>query len=161
MAIRNGPRAARLGVTPSFHINHVYYYGKELRDSIIGTERAEGLMPIGSAIARGHRVSLHADSPMYPPEPFRLMRTAVTRRARGGERIAASEAITTEQALKAITIDAAWHLFAEDRIGSLSPGKFADITVVDRNPLAVDPDDLDQITVMETWLEGKRVYTGP
>lgn len=151
-------RAARLGVTPSFHVNHVYYYGKELRDSIIGRDRAAGLMPIGSAVRSGHRVSLHADSPMYPPEPFRLMRTAVTRRARGGEAIAPEEAITAEQALRAVTIDAAWHLFAEDRVGSLSPGKFADLTVVDANPLTINPDDLDRIEVLETWLSGKRAY---
>ncbi|MDE0910618.1 MAG: amidohydrolase [Myxococcota bacterium] len=151
-------RAARLGVTPSFHVNHVYYYGKELRDSIIGSDRAAGLMPVGTAIESGHRVSLHADSPMYPPEPFRLMRTAVTRRARGGEQIAANEAITAEQALRAVTIDAAWHLFAEDRVGSLTPGKFADMTVVDSNPLTINPDDLDRIEVLETWLSGKRAY---
>jgi len=139
-------------------VNHVYYYGKELRDSIIGSDRAAGLMPVGSAIESGHRVSLHADSPMYPPEPFRLMRTAVTRRARGGEQIAANEAITAEQALRAVTIDAAWHLFAEDRVGSLTPGKFADMTVVDSNPLTINPDDLDRIEVLETWLSGKRAY---
>lgn len=151
-------RAMRLGVTPSFHVNHVYYYGRELRDSILGDERARGLMPVGSALQAGHRVSLHADSPMYPPEPFRLMRTAVTRRARGGEPIAIDEAISVEQALRAITIDAAWQLFAEDRVGSLEPGKFADLTVVDANPLHVDPDDLDRIRVLETWLAGVRVF---
>ncbi len=151
-------RAARLGVTLSFHVNHVYYYGVELRDSIIGSARAAGLMPIGSALACGHRVSLHADSPMFPPEPFRLMRTAVTRRARGGERIAQDQAISAEQALRAITIDAAWQLFAEHRVGSLRVGKFADLTLVDRNPLSVDPDELDQISVLQTWLGGKPVY---
>ena len=151
-------RAAKLGVTPSFHVNHLYYYGAELRDSIIGPERAEGLMPIGSALARGHRVSLHADSPMYPPEPFRLMRTAVTRRTRGGEVIGKHEAITAQQALRAITIDAAWHLFADDRVGSLTPGKYADITVVDRNPLTTHPDDLDRIQVLQTQLSGTPVY---
>ncbi len=107
-------RAKRLGVALSFHVNHVHYYGPELRDAIIGAERAERLMPVGSALAAGHRVSLHADSPMYPPEPFKLMATAVTRRTRGGEVIAASQAISAEQALRAITIDAAWQLFAED-----------------------------------------------
>ncbi|MFT5442283.1 MAG: putative amidohydrolase YtcJ [Myxococcota bacterium] len=151
-------RAARLGVTPSFHVNHVYYYGKELRDSIIGASRAEGLMPVGSAIAAGHRVSLHADSPMYPPEPFRLMRTAVTRKARGGEVIGAKEAITAEQALRAVTIDAAWHLFADDRVGSLTVGKAADYTVADANPLQVNPDDLDRIQVLETRVAGRSAY---
>lgn len=150
-------RAARLGVVPSFHVNHVHYYGPELRDSILGTARANALMPIGSAVRAGHRVSLHADSPMYPPEPFRLMQTAVTRQARTGEVIGAEEAISPEQALRAITIDAAWQLFAEDRVGSIEPGKLADFTVVDENPLEIRPSALDQIAVLGTWLGGRRV----
>ncbi len=150
-------RAARLGVALSFHVNHIYYYGPELRDSIIGPERAAGLMPVGSAVAAGHRVSLHADSPMYPPEPFRLMRTAVTRETRNGDTIAENEAISSEQALRAVTLDAAWQLFAEDRIGSIEAGKLADFTVVDRNPLTLDPRELDSIEIRETWLGGRRV----
>ena len=149
-------RAARLGVVPSFHVNHVHYYGPELRDAILGAERAERLMPVRSAIDAGLRVSLHADSPMYPPEPFKLMRTAVTRQARNGDVIAAHEAITPEEALRAITIDAAWQLFAEDRVGSLEVGKLADLTIVDRDPLAIAPEELDQIRVRETWIGGKR-----
>jgi predicted amidohydrolase YtcJ len=157
---RDLERAARLGVALSFHVNHVHYYGPELRDSIIGPERAETLMPIGSAVRAGHRPSLHADSPMYPPEPLRLMKTAVTREARTGEQIAPGEAITSEQALRAITIDAAWQLFAEDRIGSIEPGKLADFTIVDSNPLDVEPRDLDEIEVVGTWLGGRRVEVG-
>ena len=154
-------RAARLGVTPSFHLNHVYYYGPELRDDILGPERAARLMPVGTARRCGHRVSLHADSPMYPPEPFRLMQTAITRRTRRGERIAPDEAITPEEALRAVTIDAAWQLFAEDRIGSLEVGKLADLTVVDRDPLESDPSHLDETRVNETWLGGRRVRPVP
>ncbi len=148
-------RAARLGVAPSFHVNHVYYYGPELRDAILGAERAERLMPVGTALAAGHRVSLHADSPMYPPEPLRLMRTAVTRQTRTGEAIAPGEAISVEQALRAITIDAAWQLFAEDRAGSIEAGKLADFTVLDRSPLEVEPTELDQLRVLATWLGGR------
>ena len=153
-------RAARLGVTPSFHMNHIYYYGPELRDEILGPERASRLMPIGSAVRAGHRVSLHADSPMYPPEPFRLMRTAVTRRARTGDRIGADEAISAEQALRAITIDAAWQLRAERRVGSIEVGKLADFAIVDRDPLAIDPDDLDETRVLETWIGGRKREVG-
>jgi predicted amidohydrolase YtcJ len=151
-------RAARLGVVPSFHVNHVHYYGPELRDSIIGEERAERLMPVKSALDAGHRVSLHADSPMYPPEPFQLMHTAVTRKARNGEVIAGHEAISAEQALRAITIDAAWQLFAEERVGSLEVGKLADLTIVDRDPLAIPADELADLRVRETWLGGRRVH---
>jgi predicted amidohydrolase YtcJ len=150
-------RAAALGVTPSFHVNHVYYYGDELREQIIGPERAGHLMPVGTALRAGHRVSLHADSPMYPPEPFRLMRTAVTRRSRSGQRIAPDEAISAEAALRAVTLDAAWQLFAEDRIGSIAVGKHADFTIVDRDPLAIPPDELDRIEVAGTWVAGRRV----
>jgi predicted amidohydrolase YtcJ len=149
-------RAERLGVTPSFHVNHVYYYGPELRDEILGPERAARLMPLASAVRAGHRVSLHADSPMYPPEPFRLMRTAVTRRTRNGDRIAPDQAISSEQALRAITLDAAWQLRAERRVGSIEVGKLADFTIVDRDPLAIDPDELDQLRVLETWIGGQR-----
>jgi hypothetical protein len=151
-------RAARLGVVPSFHVNHVYYYGPELKADILGPERGERLMPIGSALACGHRVSLHADSPMYPPEPFRLIATAVTRRTRLGDAIAPGEAISVEQALRAVTIDAAWQLFADDRIGSLETGKLADLTVVDRNPLTISPETLCETQVLETWLGGRRCY---
>ena len=137
-------------------MNHVYYYGPELRDDILGPERAARLMPVGSALRAGHRVSLHADSPMYPPEPLRLMRTAVTRRTRTGERIAPDEAISAEQALRAVTLDAAWQLRAERRVGSIEVGKLADFAVVDRDPLAIDPDELDEIRVLETWIGGRR-----
>ena len=53
--------------------------------------------------------------------------------------------------------DRAWQLFADDRIGSLEVGKLADLTVVDRNPLEIDPATLDQVGVRETWLGGRRI----
>lgn len=157
---RDLERAAKLGVTPSFHINHVYYYGPELRDDILGPERAAKLMPVQTALRAGHRVSLHADSPMYPPEPFRLMRTAATRKTRQGDALAAPEAITTLEALRAITIDAAWQLFCEERVGSIAPGKLADFSIVDRNPLEVEPERLDEIVACETWLGGRPTRFG-
>lgn len=149
-------RAAKLGVALSFHVNHVYYYGPELRDSIIGSERAEAMMPLGSAVRAGHRVSLHADSPMYPAIPLSLMKTAVTRLTRAGDQLGAAEAISTEQALRAVTIDAAWQLFADGDIGSIETGKFADFVILDRNPLNVAGDELAGIEVLDTWLGGRR-----
>ena len=150
-------RALSLGVTVSFHVNHLYYYGDELRDHIIGPERAARLMPVGTALRLGHRVSLHADSPMYPPEPFRLMQTAVTRRSRTGQEIGPDEAISAEAALRAVTIDAAWQLFSEDRVGSLEVGKQADFAVVDRDPLSIASDEISRVEVAQTWVAGRRV----
>jgi len=150
-------RAARLGVALSFHIDHVHYYGPELRDHILGPQRAERLMPVGSAVRGGHRVSLHADSPMFPPGPLHLIGTAVTRRTRRGDQIGASEAISVEQALRAVTIDAAWQLRMDDEIGSLVPGKRADLTVLAGDPLEVRAADLASIEVCGTWLDGQPV----
>ena len=148
-------RAARLGVALSFHVNHVRYYGAELRDSILGPERAARMMPIGTAVRAGHRVSLHADSPMYPPGPLGLMQTAVTRRTRTGERLGAQEAISVEQALRAVTIDAAWQLRMETDVGSLVPGKRADLTMLDADPRDVAAEQIDRIAVRATWLDGQ------
>lgn len=148
-------RAQRLGVALSFHVNHVLYYGPELRDHILGAERAAHMMPIGSAVRAGHRVSLHADSPMFPPGPLGLVRTAVTRRTRRGEPLGADEAISLAQALRAVTIDAAWQLRLDDEVGSLAPGKRADLTILAADPFEVAPEDLDRIEVQATWLDGR------
>ena len=126
-------------------------------DDILGPERADGIMPLKAALDAGHRISLHADTPMYPASPLSLMRTAVTRLTRKGDRLAPDQAITAEQALRAVTIDAAWQLFADDRIGSIEPGKYADFTVLERNPLEVPPEEIDEIAVLGTWLAGQPV----
>jgi predicted amidohydrolase YtcJ len=147
-------RAQRLGVALSFHVNHVRYYGPDLRDHILGAARADAFMPVGSAVRAGHRVSLHADSPMFPPGPLSLVRTAATRRMRNGDTLGAAEAISLAQALRAVTIDAAWQLRLDDEIGSLVPGKRADLTILSEDPFAVMPDALDRIAVEGTWLGG-------
>jgi predicted amidohydrolase YtcJ len=147
-------RMATLGVSPSFHVNHVLHYGPELRDHILGPERSERLMPISSAVEAGHRVSLHADSPMYPAGPLSLMRTAVTRRTRHGDQIAAHEAIAVQAALRAVTIDAAWQLGTDSDVGSIEVGKRADFAVLSDDPHSVASIDIDKIEVISTWLDG-------
>lgn len=151
-------RSARIGVSPSFHIDHVRWYGPELRSEIIGPERAERLMPIRTAIDEGLRPSLHADSPMYPPGPLRLASTAVTRRTRLGTTIGAHLAITPLEALRAVTIDAAWQLGMDREVGSIEVGKRADLAVVDRSPLRCDPLEIDRLLVESTWLDGAPVW---
>ncbi|MEM7285654.1 MAG: amidohydrolase [Actinomycetota bacterium] len=150
-------RAAGIGVSPSFHVDHVRYYGPELASDIIGPERAEGLMPVRSALDCGHRPSLHADSPMYPPGPLRLAGTASSRHTRHGEPLAAHQAISVEEAVRAVTIDAAWQLRMDDEVGSIEPGKRADFAVLEANPLRSSPTDLEHISVTSTWLGGREV----
>jgi predicted amidohydrolase YtcJ len=149
-------RAARLGLTASWHINYIYYYGEALRDDIIGPARASVSYPIGAAQKAGLRNSLHNDSPMYPAEPFKLMQSAVTRKTRNGEIIGGDLCITVEEAVKALTINAAWQLFMEDKVGSLEIGKLADMVVLSGNPLKTAPDQLSRISVIETYRSGRR-----
>ncbi len=147
-------RARNIGVSPSFHVDHVHWYGAELHDHILGPERCEHIMPIGTAVGQGHRVSLHADSPMYPPGPLHLVQTAVTRLTRLGGRLGPSEAVAVDAALRAVTIDAAWQLRVDDIVGSLEPGKRADLVVLDDDPMAVESTDINKIGVESTWLDG-------
>ncbi len=152
-------RSSEIGVSPSFHVDHIRWYGPELVDDIIGAERGERLMPIRTAIDAGLRPSLHADSPMYPPGPLRLASTAVNRRTRLGTTIAPHLAVTALEALRAVTIDAAWQLGLDDEVGSIEVGKRADFAIVDRSPLRCDPLDIDQLDVESTWLDGAEVWS--
>lgn len=158
MQPRHIERAMQLGVTCSFFLSHLYYWGEVLRDSMFGPERAAGYMPIGDAYRAGMCTSVHCDPPMTEPDPIRCLSLAATRRSRKGEAIGADQAIPVPEALRAITSNAAWQLKMEDRIGSLEPGKLADITLLDRNPLEIPPEELIDLKVLGTWVAGKPVW---
>ena len=107
-----------------------------------------------SAIDHGHRPSLHADSPMYPPGPLRLAGTAAARLTRTGESLGADQAISVREAIRAVTIDAAWQLGIDEDVGSIEVGKRADFTVLERNPLETPAAELESVAVVGTWLAG-------
>lgn len=148
----------QLGITPSFHINHLYYYGKALRDDILGATRTSKMLPVGSTGKAGLYYSLHADAPMYPEEPLSLLQTAVTRKTREGEIIGPQEAISVWDGLKALTTYAAWQINMEKKIGSIEPGKYADLIILNRNPLKTNPDSLREIRVQSTFVNGKEIW---
>lgn len=153
------PVLAKMGVTVSFHINHILYYGDALEDSIIGARMAQQVLPVRSAFEQGMRPTLHADSPMFPASPFSLMQTAITRATSSGRSLNATEAIDIHQALRAMTINGAYQLRIEAQAGSLEPGKWADLLIVDKNPYQVAPTDLQHIQVRAVYLAGQRKYT--
>jgi len=149
-------RARALGLTPSFFIDHVYFYGHALPD-LVGGSRAERFMPMAWARDTGHRVTLHTDNPATPIGPLRALRTAVTRVPRGAsEPLGPEQRISVADGLRAMTIDAAWQLFEEQERGSLTPGKAADLVWLSENPLEVDPAELEEIRVRGTWIDGRR-----
>lgn len=148
-------RMAALGVSPSFLMNHVYYWGRALRDDVLGPERADTLDACASALRHGLRISFHSDFNVSPIAPLLSVQTAVTRVMRdGGEVLNPDERISVEQALRAVTIDAAWQTHTDDEIGSLEVGKRADLVLLAADPQQVAPDDIAAIEVLGTRLAG-------
>ena len=149
-------RAFRLGVTPSFYIDHIYYYGDALKEVIVGPKRAARFMPVNSSKKAGHRFTLHTDSPSSPIGVLRMMRVAVTRKTRSGKYVLGhDEKITVNDAIKAVTINAAWQIFEEDTRGSLEVGKLADFTVLSRNLKKIPPEEWKSVEIVGTYLAGE------
>jgi len=149
---------SRLSVHPSFHINHLYYYGGALKNEIIGTDRVEQVLPIHTADSLGLIYTMHSDAPMFPSEPLSLIQTAVTRQTTEDDTIGQRHAISVLDGLKAMTINAAWQIKMEDKLGTIEVGKYADFIVLDQNPLLVDPHRLRDIQVERTIVAGQDVY---
>lgn len=151
-------RAAELGVTCSIFVDQIHYWGDVIVDDLFGAQRGSRWMPAGSAVAAGMRISLHNDPPVTPEEPLRNISVAATRVAPSGRVLAPEERLTVEQAIRAQTIDAAWQLFAEDAIGSLQVGKYADMVVLSADPRTVPPEQIADLAVRATFLAGRQVY---
>lgn len=152
-------RMKDMGLSPSFLIGHVRWWGKAFRDRLLGPERARFYDPCASALAAGLKISLHSDWNVTPIEPLRYVEDAVTRvMNEGGDVFFPEERIPVDAALRAVTIDAAWQCHMEDQIGSLETGKFADFAILEEDPTASDV-KIGKIKVSETWMDGTRRYT--
>lgn len=154
-------RMKALNVQPSFLMNHVRFYGAAYRDQIFGPERTLLTDNAGSCVRAGIPFTLHTDSPCSPVGSLALVETAVTRKCVvDNSVIAPDQAITLDQALRAVTIDAARQIGQGDRIGSLEKGKEADLVLLESDPYAAAPDKLAAIKVSETWVAGQKKYGG-
>ena len=154
-------QAQKLGLTLSFFMDHVYYYGEQL-PQIVGPDRAARFMPLGSAFAVGHRASIHTDNPATPVDPFRVISTAVTRKTKDrGDILGPTERVTINDALKAVTINAAWQLFEDDQRGSITVGKAADFVLLSHNPLRIQPENIKNISALCTWIDGIKINISP
>lgn len=154
-------QAAKLGVSPSFHIHHIKYYGDALANSIVGLAAAQQTLPVRAAFAAGVQPTLHADSPMFPPQGFALMQTAMNRATGLGLLLNAPEAITAQQALRAMTHHGAYQLRMGDKTGSLEVGKWADLQVVEGNPYDTPVAQLGQLRPSAVYVGGRLQYQAP
>jgi predicted amidohydrolase YtcJ len=150
-------RMKALGVTPSFFSAHTWYWGDRHRDIFMGPERAAVMSPAKWAQDYGLRFSSHLDTPVTPMLPLQAVWSQVFRTTFGGDVLGPQQRIGVMDALRAVTIDAAWQVFQEDSRGSLEVGKYADLVVLSGNPLE-EPLTLRELVVEQTFIGGATVY---
>jgi predicted amidohydrolase YtcJ len=153
-------RMKELGVSASFLIGHVHYWGVAMRDEVFGEKKAQLLDRCRSLEKAGIGFTLHSDFMVTDPAPLHMIEMAVTRRTWKEPEyvLAPDETISVESAIRALTSEAAWQLFSDHEIGSLEAGKLADLVILEKDPRKVKPDTIKDIKVLETWMDGKQVY---
>lgn len=154
------PRLAALGVVASMQPIHATQ-DSEMADRYWGDRSATGyawrsLLEAGTVLAFG------SDCPVEDLNPFVGIHAAVTRRRADGspgpEGWYPQQRLTVEQAVRAYTLGAVYAAGLEDRLGSLSPGKLADLVVLDRDIFACDPMEIAETQVVATMIGGRFVY---
>ena len=151
-------RMEQLGVTPSYFVAHVYYWGDRHRDIFLGPERAARISPLAGSLRHHLRFTLHNDTSVTPVNPIMLVWTAVNRITSSGKVLGEAERIPAMAALRTVTSEAAWQNFEENDRGSIEPGKLADFVILDRNPLAMPPAEIRNLSVTATIIGGETVY---
>jgi hypothetical protein len=151
-------RIAKMHVIPSYFSAHTFYWGDWHRDSVLGLKRGSRISPTASSLKKDILFTIHNDAPIVPPDMLRLVWATVNRQTRSGQTLGSSQKISVHEALKAVTINAAYQYFEESSKGSIEPGKQADLVVLSQNPLTVPPLQLLDITVLRTIARGKTVY---
>lgn len=150
--------AAAQGLVPSFFPIHITYWGDRHRDIFLGPERAARISPAKSALKRNMKFTLHHDAPIAGIGMLPVAAASVNRVTSSGQLLGADQRVTAFEALRAITADAAWQYFEEDRKGTLEVGKLADLVILSADPLAEDPMKMGDIEVLETIKEDRTIF---
>ncbi len=154
------PRFARLGVIASLQPTHATS-DKTMAEARVGPERLAGAYAWRRLLDSGARIAGGSDFPVEPPNPFYGLHAAVTRQDRDGNPPGGwrpDQALTLTEAFAAFTTGAAYAGHAETRVGTLTPGKWADFIIIDRDPFAIAAGELWKVGVVETWVGGQRVF---
>ncbi|MFZ4479426.1 MAG: amidohydrolase [Rhodoferax sp.] len=148
-------RIADLGAHASVNPYYLHALGDDYSRFGLGPERASQITRCGSLLKAGLKVSFHSDFMMAPPEPLMLAWCAASRTTASGKVMAPEERISVMQALRGVTIDAAWALRIEDEVGSICAGKRADFCVMLDDPFELGPDRLKDVRIAGTVFEGE------
>jgi len=147
-----------LKIIPSYFSTHTFYWGDWHRDSVFGQDRAMRISPTKSTLNRKMPFTVHNDAPVVPPDMIRLLWSTTNRMTRSGKILGEDQRISTYEALKAITINAAYQHFEEDIKGTIEVGKQADLVVLSKDPLSIDTKNLLGINVVATFSRGVEVF---
>ena len=148
-------RMAALGLCANLFANHVWYWGDQHYEMTMGPDRANRIDACASALAAGVPLAIHSDAPVTPLAPLFTAWCAVNRVTPKGRVLGEAERISVPQALRAITLGAAWTLKLDHEVGSIECGKRADFCVLEDDPLSVDPMALKNVKVWGTVLSGR------
>lgn len=154
-------RMKKFGVTASFLIGHVHYWGVAMRDEIFGPEKSKLLDRCASLERHGVAYTIHSDFFVTDPDPLHMIEMAVTRKSWKEPEfaLAPEEGASREAAIRAMTATAAWQIGSEHEIGSLEAGKFADFVILDKDPSTVPAHTIKDIRVLETWMGGVQTFS--
>lgn len=147
-----------IGAIPTFFNDHVRFWGDLHHDEVFGPERAQNISPMGWALEKGIRFTIHQDPPVKLPNQILGIHNAVNRKTESGRVLGEHQRISVMEAIKAVTINGAYQYFEEDTKGSIEVGKLADMIIVDKNPLTILSEELETIQVLETIKEGNTIY---
>lgn len=147
----------KIDMIPSYFIAHTYYWG-DIHIKNFG-RRAYKISPVKTTIDKGVVYTFHQDTPVIAPNMLETIWCAVNRISKNGIIIGEDERISPLDALKAVTINAAYEYFEEDKKGSIREGKLADLVILDKNPLNINHEEIKNIKVLKTIKEGNVVYS--
>ncbi|WP_137701448.1 amidohydrolase [Marimonas lutisalis] len=147
-------RAAELGVCVNLFVNHIWYFGDRHAAKTIGEDRAARMDGCRMALDTGVKLAIHSDAPVTPLGPLFTAWCAVNRVTMSGRVLGAAQRISVEEALRLITLGAAYTLKMDGEVGSIEAGKRADFAVLGEDPTAVDPMSLKDVPVLGTVTGG-------
>ncbi len=157
------PRLGPAGIIASMQPTH-QTSDRLMAEKRLGPNRLAGAYAWQTVLKSGARLAFGSDFPVESPNPFPGLAAAVSRQDMSGQPPGGwipSERLTFPQALDAFTRGAAYASFAESKIGTLEPGKYADFIIVDRDPTKVDVQALARTQVLETWIAGRKAWERP
>jgi predicted amidohydrolase YtcJ len=124
----------------------------------VSDEQLPSLYPIGTLLKAGIPVAGSSDCPIVPPNPLIGIYAAVARKSETGKIVGEKEKISPVDALRMYTIHAARASFEEDFKGSITPGKLADLAVLNRDPRTAPPDEIKDMEIEMTVLNGELIW---